>query len=258
MSILLDTGNVREIERFMKMGVIRGVTTNPTILLKEGVTGGMDGVRQRSVEIAEMIAPYPLSVEVTTNDPPLMLEQAKELAGWAPNINVKITIHGPNGELDNLQVVHELEKNHNIRINVTAMMSAQQCLLAAMAGATYVSLFGGRVNNMGYNTCEEIRKARKAIDTFELKSSIIMGSTREVLNTIEWLDSGAHFVTIAPKLLEGMIVHPYTKETVQMFLNDAAKSESMGSEKLADTRLNALEEMTVLHKAGSQNPVASI
>jgi len=225
MPIFLDTGNIKEVERFLKMGIIRGVTTNPTILLKDGVTGGMKGVKERSIEIARMIAPYPLSVEVTTNDSKKMLEQAQELAGWAGNINVKITIHGPNGELDNLSVVHELEEKRNIRINVTAMMSAQQCLLAAMAGASYVSIFGGRVNNMGYNCCEEISKLRQALDDFGLKAKIIVGSTREVLNVIEWLGAGAHYVTVAPNLLEGMIVHPYSKETVQMFLADAAKAE---------------------------------
>ena len=225
MPIFLDTGNLKEIEKYLKMGIIRGVTTNPTILLKDGVTGGMKGVKARSVEIAKMIAPLPLSVEVTTNDPPKMLQQAQELAALAPNINVKITIHGPNGELQNLEVILELEEKRNIRINVTAMMSAQQCLLAAMAGATYVSLFGGRVNNMGYNACEEISKLRQVLDDFNLKAKIIIGSTREVLNVIEWLGAGAHYVTVAPNLLEGMIVHPYTKETVQMFLADAAKTE---------------------------------
>jgi transaldolase len=226
MPIFLDSGNLKEIERFLKMGIIRGVTTNPTILLKDGVTGGMKGVRKRSAEIANMIAPLPLSVEVTTNDTAKMLAQAQELAPIAPNINVKITIHGPNGELNNLEVIHELEANRDIRVNATAMMSAQQCLLAAMAGATYVSLFGGRVNNMGYNACEEITKLRDVLDDFDLKAKIIIGSTREVLNVIEWLGAGAHYVTVAPNILEGMIVHPYSKETVQMFLADAAKTEA--------------------------------
>jgi transaldolase len=223
MAIFLDTGRIEEIEKYLKMDIIRGVTTNPTILLKSGVTGGMDGVKQRSIEIAKLIAPYPISVEVTSNDPKRMLEQAREFAQWAENINVKITIHGPNGELDNLAVAHKLETEHDVRVNVTAMMSAQQCFLAAMAGATYVSLFGGRVNNMGYNCVDEIRKLRPLIDSFGLKAKIIIGSTREVLNVIEWLEAGAHIVTATPNLLEGMIVHPYSKETVQMFLNDATK-----------------------------------
>ena len=209
------------------MGVIRGVTTNPTILLKEGVKGGLGGIRARTVEIAEMIAPLPLSVEVTSNSVDEMFAQASEFSSWATNINVKITIHGPEGELENLNVIHELEKKRNIRVNVTAMMSAQQCLLAALAGATWVSIFGGRVNNMGYDACEEISRLRNLLDQFSLPSQIIVGSTREVLNITQWLEAGAHIVTATPALVEGMIVHPYSKETVQMFLRDA--------QKLADT-----------------------
>jgi transaldolase len=225
MPIYVDSGNITEIEKFMKMGIIRGVTTNPTILLKDQVKGGMQVIKQRSIEIAKLIHPYPISIEVMTNDPERMITQAKEFSQWAENIIVKITIHGPDGELDNLEVIHELETKHGIRVNVTAMMSAQQCLLAALAGATYVSIFGGRVNNMGYNTCDEIAKLRNVLDDLELKSRIIVGSTREILNIIEWLEAGAHIVTALPNLLNGMIVHPYSKETVQMFLNDAAKIE---------------------------------
>jgi len=225
MAIFLDTGKIEEIEKFMNMGIIRGVTTNPTILLRSGVSGGKKAIKKRSIEIANIIKPYPLSVEVTTNEPQAMIEQAREFSQWADNINVKITIHGPNGELENLEVIHLLETKHDVRVNVTAMMSAQQCFLAAMAGATYVSLFAGRVNNMGYNACVEIQKLRKVLDDFNLKAKIIIGSTREVLNVIEWLGAGAHIVTVVPKFLEGMIVHPYSKETVQQFLKDAEKTQ---------------------------------
>ncbi|MCX6575177.1 MAG: transaldolase [Candidatus Aminicenantes bacterium] len=225
MAIFLDTGKIEDVEMYMRMGVIRGVTTNPTILLKSGITGGKAMIKQTSVEIAHIISPYPLSVEVTTNDPLKMVEQAREYAQWAKNIIVKITVHGPQGELENFEVVHQLETKYDIRVNLTAMMSAQQCLLGALAGATYVSLFGGRVNNMGYNCVEEIRKARKVLDDQHLQAKIIVGSTREVLNVIEWLEAGAHIVTVVPELLRGMIVHPYSKETVQMFLEDAKKAE---------------------------------
>ncbi len=225
MAIFIDTGNLAEISRYHQMGILRGVTTNPTILLKDGVMGGMRGIEARVKEIARVITPYPIAVEVTTNDYAEGLRQAQEFVSWADNIVVKVTIHGPNGELENLQLAHELETKHNIRVNVTAMMSAQQCLLAALAGASYVSLFGGRVNNMGYNACTEITRLRKLLDQFTLKAQIIVGSTREVLNVVEWLEAGAHIVTVVPDLLKGMIVHPYSKETVQMFLRDAAKAE---------------------------------
>jgi transaldolase len=223
MAIFLDTGKIKEVEKYLKMGIIRGVTTNPTILFKDGVTGGLAGVKQRSIEIAKLIAPYPLSVEVINNDPRGMFDQAREFAQWAENIVVKITIHGPNGELDNLEVAHALETKYDVRVNVTAMMSAQQCLLAAIAGASYVSLFCGRVNNMGYNACDELDKLRNVLDKFSLPAKIIAASTREILNVIEWLGAGAHIVTVLPNLLEGMLVHPYSKETVKMFLDDAIK-----------------------------------
>jgi transaldolase len=224
MAIFLDSGKIEEIEKYHRMGIIRGVTTNPTILWKDGIKGGKQGIKKRSIEIARLINPYPLSVEVTSNDYKEMIAQAREYAGWAKNINVKITIHGPNGELENLEVINQLANKYGIAINATAMMSAQQCLLAAMAGATYVSLFGGRVNNMGYNSCDEIFKLRTVLDRQKLKAKIIIGSTREVLNVIEWLEAGADIVTVVPDILKGMIVHPYTKETVQMFLADAAKN----------------------------------
>ncbi|MFB3883637.1 MAG: transaldolase family protein [Thermodesulfobacteriota bacterium] len=227
MAIFLDTGKISEVERFMKMGIIRGVTTNPTILLKDGVKGGKKGIKENSVKIAKAIHPYPLSVEVTTNDARKMIDQALEYATWAKNINVKITIHGPEGELENLAVINKLATKHKLVINATAMMNAQQCLLAALAGAFYVSIFGGRVNNMGYNVCDEIRKLRRVLDLQGLKAKIIIGSTREILNVIEWLEAGADIVTVVPNILEGMIVHPYSKETIQMFLTDAKKTDAL-------------------------------
>lgn len=106
-------------------------------------------------------------------------------------------------------------------------MSAQQCFLAALTGATYLSIFGGPVNNMAYNGPGEIAKLCKVLDAVDLIAKIIVGSTREELNVIEWLEAGAHIVTVVPDLLRGRLVHPYSKETVQMFLRDAARVEEM-------------------------------
>ena len=225
MAIFLDSSKMDEIKKYHAMGIIRGVTTNPTILLKEGVTGGLAGVKKRTIEIAKLVHPYPVSVEVISNDKHEMLSQAKDIAKWAKNINVKITIHGPNGELDNLSVIHALETEHDIRVNVTAMMSAQQCFLAALSGATYVSIFCGRVNNMGYDAVNEISILRDLLDEHGLKAQIIAASTREILNVTQWLSAGAHIVTVVPQFMDGMIVHPYSKETVKMFLDDAAKAK---------------------------------
>jgi transaldolase len=225
MAIFLDTSNLNEIERYYRMGIIAGVTTNPTILLREGVSGGLAGMQERIKQIANLVDPLPTSVEVTAVEYEHVIRQALSFASLARNIVIKVTVHGPNGELDNLQIIHDLSYKHGIKVNVTAMMSAQQCLIAALAGATYVSIFGGRMNNMGYNSCEEIRKLRTVLDQHKLPAQIIAASTREVLNIIEWFEAGAHIVTVVPDLLKGMIVHPYTKETVQQFLRDGAKVE---------------------------------
>tara|TARA_B100000579_G_C22845608_1_gene864134 strand:+ start:2352 stop:3038 length:687 start_codon:yes stop_codon:yes gene_type:complete len=225
MAIFLDTGIIEDIQKYHEMGIIRGVTTNPTIISKEirEISHNKNEIKDYFNKLAKLIYPLPLSLEVTTNEKEEMIRQAKEFSSWSDNINVKITIHGPNGELENLEVIHKLENENNIKVNVTAMMSAQQCFIASLAGATYVSLFGGRINDMGYNSVDEIKKLRKLIDDFNLKSKIILGSTREALNVIEWLTAGAHIVTCSPKFLERIIVHPYTKETVKMFLNDGKK-----------------------------------
>lgn len=235
MAIFLDSSKIEEIERFHRMGIIRGVTTNPTIMVKDGVAGGMAGVEERVRRIATLVHPLPVSCEVTTPDPAKALQQALRFAAWAPNVNVKVTVTGPNNELDNMRLIHELETQHDIRVNVTAMMSAQQCFLAALAGATYVSIFGGRVNNMGYNSCPEIRTLRQLLDAHGLKAKIIAGSTREVLNVVEWLAAGAHIVTVVPNILEGMLIHPYTKETVQMFMKDGERIETASGREVVQT-----------------------
>jgi transaldolase len=221
--IFLDTGDLEEIAKFQALGVIRGVTTNPTILVKTGVSGGWAGVEKHCREIAQLIDPWPLSVEVTRSEPEAAGEQARMIASWAKNVVVKITIHGPEGGSENLQLVHELETRHDVRVNVTAAMSAQQGLLAAMAGATYVSIFGGRVNDIGHDAGREIRCLRGLLDAFASPTKIIVGSTREVRNIVDWFEAGADIVTAIPKLVEGMLVHPYSKETVRMFLEDGRR-----------------------------------
>src|SRR3990167_1554868 len=221
MAIFLDSADMNEMCIYMQMGIIKGVTTNPTILRKAGIVGEFRDIEVNFRRMAEFVKPLPLSVEVTSNVPLEIITQAQMITEHATNINIKVPIHGPNCELENLEIIHRLETIHNIRVNVTAMMSDQQCFLPATAGATYISIFGCRVNNMGYNVCTEITKLRNVLEQEGLKSQIIVGSTREVLNVMEWLEAGAHIVTVSPDILKGMIVHPYTKETVQMFLHDA-------------------------------------
>ncbi|MBI2058286.1 MAG: transaldolase [Nitrospirae bacterium] len=221
--LFLDTGKLEEIEKYHRLGIIRGVTTNPTILLRDGIGGGWEGMQTHCREMARLVDPLPVSFEVTAGDPAEMREQARLMAGWGKNAVVKIPIHGPNGGTEYLKLAHELESKGNIRVNVTAMLSAQQCLLAAMAGATYVSIFGGRVNNMGYDSRTEIRRTRSLLDAFGNGAKIIAGSTREALNVIEWFEAGADIVTVVPSLVETILVHPYSKETVRQFLEDGTR-----------------------------------
>jgi transaldolase len=191
-------------------------------------------VKKASQEIAKYINPYPLSVELTINDSKDdMIKQAVEFHEWAPNIVIKVPFHGPNGETDNLYVIRELSVKYEIPVNVTAMMNVQQCYLAAVAGAKYVSLFCGRINDMGYDSAHEVERLRKLLDMNNLESKIICASTREVLNVTQWMEAGGHVVTVAPDIMAKLIPHPYTKETVQMFMNDAKKLlEDLGKPKV--------------------------
>lgn len=218
--IFLDTADVKKIIYFSNMGIIQGVTTNPTIMKKHGI--------KDSEEFVNMLVDEGfrdnISLEVTNNDSvESMVSQAEQLAKLSPSINVKIPIHGPNGEHFNLEVIKKLY-NSGIRVNATAIMSAQQCLIAAMAGAKYVSLFGGRINDIGHSAVDEIAKASALIKRFFGYFStveLIIGSVREPCNVVEWLNAGADIITVPPEILDKMIIHPYTKETVQMFIRDA-------------------------------------
>lgn len=220
--IYIDSSIFSEIEKYYKKGFIRGVTTNPSIMVKDGLDKGLENIKKTSIKIANLVNPYPVSIEVLSEDHGLAKEQATEFSSWAPNIVIKLTIHGPNGKPDNLSLIKELSEK-DISINATAMMSIQQCFLAAAAGASYVSLFCGRVNNMGYDSRLELGKLRNLIDKFSYKSKIIACSLREASNVMDWLASGAHIVTVPPSFIDMLIVHPYSKETIQMFLEDASK-----------------------------------
>ena len=150
-----------------------------------------------------------------------MLVQALEFSRIASNTVIKIPIQGPKDELENLKVVNILEIGHGIKVNVTACMSAQQCLMAALAGTSYVSLFGGRVNDLGHSAVEEIKKIRQLFDKLDKPPKLIIGSTREGFNVVEWLLAGADIVTVTPNLMKRLIIHPHSKITVQQFLEDA-------------------------------------
>jgi transaldolase len=219
--LFLDTGDLQEIEKYLNLGFIDGVTTNPTIMKKSGVTGGFAAIRQRSTEIANLINPLPLSVETASpeGNKNEIMQQAREFASWAPNINVKVTITDQKGN-PQTNIIKELVSG-GITVNATAMMSVSQCFLAAKVGARYVSIFLGRVANMGYDPIPEVRRLRTLLDRTGLNAQIIAASSREALNVIQWFEAGSHIVTVTPNLLKPCLDHPYTRDTVAMFDGDA-------------------------------------
>jgi transaldolase len=218
MEIFIDSANLEEIGRWLEYGVVDGVTTNPTILLKDG---GHD-MEARAKEIAKLVSPRPVSVEVTTNDPCEMIEQAREFAGWASNIVVKIPVVNEHGE-PSLGVVRALVQD-GIKVNMTACLSFGQVVLGAKAGATYISIFGGRVADEGHDAPRLIRQAVDWLKEWGYPSRIIVGSIREVINIQEAALAGGHIITVPPQFMGKMIDHHYSRATVRQFNKDARKA----------------------------------
>jgi transaldolase len=161
-----------------------------------------------------------------------MVEQARTFATWARNIVVKIPIVNEYGE-SCLGVMHRLSQE-GIGVNATAILSFNQALLAAKAGATYVSIFAGRVADEGNDPAVTIRNVRRWLDDWELSSHIIVGSIRTVMDIQSAALAGAHIITIPPQFLPKMVDHRYTRETVRQFVRDAEKTlKEMSKAKVA-------------------------
>jgi len=238
MKIFVDSADIGEIKKYLSTGLCDGVTTNPTICLKCGVTGGMEGIKKRSLEIAKLIAPLPLSVEVTSEDPEEILEQAREYAKLAENIAVKVTITDRNGN-SFLPVIRQLV-SEGIRVNVTAMTTFNQAIFAAKAIRSgmeanpekaktphFISVFGGRISEeQGVErTFQVLEELRNWLDFHEYKGiEIIVGSVRTPENVEYWSRTGAHILTIPPQVLAKSLLGARTKETVAQFIEDAQKS----------------------------------
>ncbi len=187
-------------------------------MFKDGVTDLEEGARK----LAALLGDRPLSVEVTSNDQGSMLEQARTFATWARNIVVKIPIVNEFGE-SCLGVIHRLTKE-GIGVNATAILSFNQAILAAKAGATYVSIFAGRVADEGNDPAVVIRNVRHWLDDWEISARIIVGSIRTVMDIQSAALGGAHIITIPPQFLPKMVDHRYTRETVRQFVADAEKT----------------------------------
>lgn len=215
MQIFLDSADVRQIETWLDQGVVDGVTTNPSIMLKDGITD----LRLGALRICKLLGNRPLSVEVTTNEHEVMLSQGREFATWAPNIVVKIPVINEWGA-SCLGVIRSLN-SEGISVNATAILSFNQALLAAKAGATYVSIFAGRVADEGNDPAVVIRNVRHWLDEWECSARIIVGSIRTVMDIQSAAMAGAHIITIPPQFLPKMVDHRYTRETVRQFVQDA-------------------------------------
>jgi transaldolase len=218
MEIFLDTANLDHIERWLKCGVVDGVTTNPSIMLRDG---GYD-LQQRALEIARLVEPRPVSVEVTTSDLDEIVRQARMYAEWARNIVVKMPVINEFGK-PCLGVVRDLERE-GVRMNVTACLSYGQALLGAKAGASYVSVFAGRVADEGGDARRLVRSVRDWLDLWGSPTKMIVGSIRSTMELQSTAQAGAHVVAVPPVILGGFVDHRYSRETVRKFNEDAAKA----------------------------------
>jgi transaldolase len=218
MQIFVDSANIEEIKKWLAEGVVDGVTTNPSILLKDGVSD----MEQAARNLSRLLGKLPLSVEVTSNHPEEMIRQAHVFAKWGPNIAVKIPVVNENGD-SCLGVVHTLARAE-ISVNCTAILSFNQAVLAAKAGATYVSIFAGRIADEGNDPAATIRSVRGWLEQWKLPARIIVGSIRSTLDVQNAALAGAHVVTVPPQFLAKMVDHKYTRETVRQFNQDAAKA----------------------------------
>ena len=237
MKIFIDSADVNEIKKYFSWGICQGVTTNPTICLKCGVTGGIEGVKQRTIEIAKLINPYPVSAEVISDNVEEVISQAREYSKWAPNVVIKVTITDRQGE-SLLPAVYQLTKE-GISVNVTTMTTFNQAILAARtlksaferAGRrpkySFISIFAGRISEeQGVGQAfKVIKNVRDWLDFHKFQGiEIIVGSVRSPENVELWARSGAHILTIPPDVLSKCLSSARTKETVLQFLTDAQKS----------------------------------
>jgi len=212
MRIFLDTANIEEIREAAKLGVLSGVTTNPTLMAKER---GVE-YRQRVVEICEVVK-GPVSAECIARDVPGIIAEAREVAGWHPDVVVKIPV-----DAAGLEATAALAKE-GVKVNMTLVFSANQSLLAALAGAAYVSPFVGRLDDAGHDGMEVVRDTVEIFDRYNLPSQVIAASLRHPRHVIAAAKAGAHIATVPYKVLLAMLNHPLTDAGIERFLTDAQR-----------------------------------
>lgn len=209
MRFFLDTANIDEIRRAVSWGVISGVTTNPTLVRKEGNIDFHDRIR----EIASAID-GPVSAEVLSMDREGMIREAEVLAKIAPNVVVKVPMCQ-----EGMAAVRELSKR-GIQTNVTLIFSPQQALLAAAAGASYVSPFVGRLDDIGEDGIGLLKNIASLYAVHKIQVKIIAASIRNSLHVLASADAGADYATIPFGVLEGLFSHSLTDKGIARFLAD--------------------------------------
>lgn len=210
MQIFLDTANIDNISQAAELGIISGVTTNPTLLSRES-TADYETVTKKICSIVS----GPVSVEVLTEDAKSMIKEARLKASWAPNVNIKIPITA-----DGLRATSALSRE-GIKVNMTLCFSANQALLGAMAGATYVSIFVGRLDDAGQDGMQVVQDVMDILDNYpELDAQVIAASIRNPLHVTQAASIGAHIATVPYNVLMQMIQHPFTDVGIKRFLAD--------------------------------------
>jgi transaldolase len=211
MKIFLDTANIDSIKKYNDMGLVDGITTNPTLLSKE--KGNPAEIMRQIVKIVK--GPVSLEVVGTTMDE--MMEEAHRLKKYGQNVVVKIPMIP-----DGLKAVKKL-REEGIQTNVTLIFSANQAILAAKAGAAYVSPFIGRLDDAGQEGMTVIREIVEIFKNYKFDTNVLVASVRHPLHVIDAGKIGAHVVTLPPDILGKMLTHPLTDKGLSAFLSDWEK-----------------------------------
>jgi len=209
MRIFLDTANIDEIKSVMKCGVVAGVTTNPSLLAKEGRSDYAAVIK----EICGLVA-GPVSAEVTSEGFDSIIAEAKKLSAIAPNVVIKIP-----ATTKGLELTHELRKDA-IKVNMTLVFSANQAILAALAGAAFVSPFVGRLDDIGHDGMAVVKDIVDIYKTYNFSTEVIAASIRHPLHCIAAAKAGAHIATVPTKVLKQMMEHPLTDVGIARFAAD--------------------------------------
>jgi transaldolase len=220
MKIFVDSANLLEIEEALERGFPAGVTTNPSILSKEEKGDFRNHIKKIIRLLEKHDYHVPLSVEVFSSQPAEMVAQAEEFVqhfGGYPELNVKIPVGW-----NELGVIRELRRR-GIKVNCTCCMSYNQAIMAAAAGANFVSLFYGRIRDIGYDAAPVVRALHATFREHRVPCEIIVGSIRHIHDINEALMAGADIVTVPPKFFRQMVSHPKTDEAVNQFISDFQK-----------------------------------